>query len=165
MNVDLESGEVRTPFLRTRYNYSMDLASLQSGISFLGEETRTKQQFKEECDINTIVRRFGITGELPTDVRAPLPSDFIDVVDYQSALNQLIAAESAFMQYPADIRARFQNDPGRFLDFINDPKNKEETKKWGLLRPETPPPAPISVRVIPDPSGDVKTSPEGSGAK
>jgi hypothetical protein len=39
------------------------------------------------------------------------------------------------MALPADIRFRFLNDPGRFVDFCSDPANRDEMSKMGLLRP------------------------------
>lgn len=163
MDYDLVTGE-RRKFLRTAYNYDMDSVSLQTAL-VCDEETRTQQQFREECDINTIVERFGITGELPTDVRVPLQAEFLEVFDYQSSLNKLIEADEAFMQYPANVRAEFQNDAGKFVEYVSDPnpddEKKAKLKKWGLLRRETARQAPIEVRVIPDPSGELKTPPAG----
>ena len=39
---------------------------------------------------------------------------------------------------PAEVRDRFQNDPGRFLEFANDASNYEEALKMSLAikRPE-----------------------------
>lgn len=155
-----EFGEVRTPFLRTAYNYDMDHASLETAL-ICEVETRAKQEFKDECDINVIVERFGLTGELPQGVSIPFQADFEEVFDYQSALNMLIAAEEAFMQYPADIRARFQNDPEQFVAFVSDEANKDQVKAWGLTRAEMPLPAPIEVKVIPNPPDPTQTPPAG----
>lgn len=146
------------PFVRTPYNYDMDKASVEAG-TFIPEETMTKQSFAEECDINTIVRRFGLTGELPSNVRMPESADFTEVVnDYQSALNMLRAADDAFMEYPAEIRQRFDNDPGKFIAFAENPDNLEECRKLGLAKALEKPPAPLEVRVVPDPApGPVST--------
>lgn len=144
-------------FLRTPYNYDKNLASLQSGLE-CNDENLAQQQFAEEVDINTIVKRFGLTGQLPTSLRVPEIGDFDQVNDYHTALNMLIEADDAFMQMPADIRERFQNNAGNFVEFVSDEKNREQCKQWGLLRPETPRQAPIEVRVIADPSEPTKTA-------
>lgn len=119
-------------FLRTPYNYDTMEASDASGLS-CPEESLAQQHAKDECDINTIVRRFGLTGELPSGVRAPQYGDFTEATDYHTAMNAVISANHAFMQLPADIRARFNNDAGAFVDFCSDDKNREEAKALGLI--------------------------------
>lgn len=163
MSVD-EFGEIRVPFIRSAFNYDMSAASLESGL-FCEDGTRTQQQFKEECDINTIVERFGVTGELPTGVSIPYMADFSEsVTDFQTALNMIKAADEAFMAYPASIRSQFENDPERFVAFVSDPANKDQVKAWGLARAEMPLPAPIEVRVIPNPPDPTKTAPVAAPA-
>lgn len=93
------------------------------------------QSQKEESDINEIVRRFGLTGKLPENVRVPEYGDFVVVDDYQSALNVVRQAGEAFMQMPAEVRARFDNDAGKFVDFCNNPKNLEEARALGIANP------------------------------
>lgn len=140
------------PFLRTPYNYDRDLASVASGL-FCADVTLAQQHFKDECDINTIVKNFGLTGQLPNDLAVPQSGDFLDAMDFHSAMNVVRASEEAFMQMPADVRARFANDPGRFLDFVNDDANRDEARKMGILVPEAPAPKapePMLVRVVPD---------------
>lgn len=152
-----DDGVIQTPFLRTHFNYDMNLASLQSGLH-CNDETRTQQQFAEEVDINTIVKRFGLTGQLPQNLHVPMTGDFTEVHDYQTSLNMLMEADNAFMQMPADIREQFGNDAGRFVDFASDPKNIDQCRKWGLAKPETVPDGPIEVRVIPDPQDPLKNA-------
>ena len=41
-------------------------------------------------------------------------------------------AQDMFESLPADIRTKFGNDPGRFLDFVEDPQNEEELIELGL---------------------------------
>lgn len=154
---DWETGEIITPFIRTHFNYDMNDISVKTGLRCT-DETRTQQQFAEECDINTIVERFGLTGELPNNLRVPMVGDFTEVYDYQTSLDLLRAADSAFMQMPAEIRERFGNDAGAFVDFTSDPKNIEQCREWGLARPQEAPSGPIEVRVIPSPSEGEKTA-------
>jgi len=123
------SGEV---FLRAPYAYDVKAASRAVGLRFEGEG-RTKQSFKKECDINEIVRRFGITGKLPQSIRAPTYADYSGVSDFREALEALSLAEEAFMTMPATVRSRFENDPGQFVDFCSDPNNREEALKLGLI--------------------------------
>lgn len=120
------------PFLRTGYNYDTDQASIDSGLACL-DATKTQQNQAEDADINNIVGKFIKTGELPTTGRLPSFEDFGEPVDYQTALNAVMAAEDAFMDLPAQIRDRFQNDPAQFLAFCEDESNLPEAQKMGLL--------------------------------
>lgn len=121
-------------FLRTPYNYDMDNVSFESGL-LCEDATRTQQQFADEADINTIVERFNLTGQLPTDVRAPQYADFEGVFDFKTAMNAIRQAEESFMAMPANVRARFVNDPQRFVEFCSDSANLEEARKLGLAMP------------------------------
>ncbi|WNK13409.1 MAG: internal scaffolding protein [Microvirus sp.] len=124
-------------FIRTPYNYDADEASLASGLACL-DASMTQQQFKDECDINVIVRMFGITGELPQNVRMPTYGDFSAVVDYHTAMNAIRASQEAFEALPGAVRERFANDPQRFVDFCSDDRNLDEARKLGLV-PATAP--------------------------
>lgn len=126
-----DNGVIVGPMLRTRYNYDVDAASVSSGL-LCADPTRTQQQFKEECDINTIVRNFGVTGMLPQNVRMPLTNEFVEAMDYQTAMNKIIEADQAFLQLPAEVRDTFRNDAGKFVEFATDPKNVDQCRKWGL---------------------------------
>lgn len=119
-------------FLRTPYNYDVMEASDASGLS-CPEPTLAQQHAKDETDINAIVRRFGLTGELPSNVRVPQYGDFSHTTDYHTAMNAVLAANEAFMQLPADVRTRFNNDPGALVDFVSDDNNRAEAAKLGLV--------------------------------
>lgn len=148
-NVDRETGEIIVPFFRTAYNYDRNAVSRETAL-VCKDASRTKQSFKDETDINNIVRRFGLTGELPTSLKVPTYEDFSAVVDFQSAMNIVIRAEKAFAEMPADVRRRFDNDPGKFMAFVHDDANKDEARKLGLLVPEPSAPVPTLVKVVPE---------------
>lgn len=140
------------PFVRSPYNYDTNAASDESALHCT-DPTLTKQSFAEECDINTIVERFNITGELPTNIRMPEYRDFAEVTDYHTALNAIAQARESFDAMPANVRARFHNDPEQFVDFCNDPGNRDEAKKMGLLVPEPPQQPPETVAMGYNPAG------------
>jgi len=143
---------VVTQFFRTAYNYDRDEVSDATGLS-CGEPTRTQQQFKEECDINTIVRRFGVTGQVPTTLAPPMQGDFLNAPDFRSAMDLIVAARESFMEQPSHVRARFHNDPAEFVDFCSNRDNLAEARKMGIAMPEAPPPEvpqPVLVKVVPD---------------
>lgn len=125
-------------FLRSQFNYDTMQASDECGLK-CEDVSRAQQHQKEESDINTIVMRFGLTGELPSNVRMPQYGDFTGITDYQSALNAVKTAEMAFMTMPADIRSRFGNDPEKFVEFCLDDNNRAEAEKLGLVAPKSEP--------------------------
>lgn len=119
--------------LRAFGNYDVDVASDDAGISFKGDEGLTQQSFREECDINVIVKRFGLTGELPENLRMPVSGDFTGVSDFQTAMNLVVEAQAQFMTVPAEIRERFNHDPAKLIAFLENPNNKDEAIKLGLV--------------------------------
>jgi len=123
---------MKSPFIRNPYNYDTLAASNESGLR-CEDATRTQQHFKDETDINNILRQFNITGQLPSKAITPQYGDFTGIGDYHGALNAVIAAENEFMTLPATLRARFDNDPQELIEFLNNPENKEEAVKLGLL--------------------------------
>lgn len=118
--------------VRALYAYDADAVSNETGLE-CKDKSLTVQDQAEEADINVLVERFGITGQMPQKVRMPTYGDFTGVGDYQSALNAIKDAEAAFMQMPANVRSRFDNDAGKFVDFCSDPSNAEEALKLGLV--------------------------------
>jgi len=116
--------------------YDRDKNSDRAKLLF-SKPSRTQQQFRAECDINNILERFNITGQLPAGSVQPQYGDFSGVTDYQSALNAVMAAQDSFLALPAKIRSRFQNDPALFVEFASDEANKDEMKALGLLREQT----------------------------
>mgnify|MGYP002599037608 CR=1 FL=1 len=116
------------PKFRTAYD-----RDLVEGITF-DEPSLTQQHFKDECDVNNILRKYESTG-LVTHVANGTPSygDFSSVLEFQQAQNILIEAQDAFDALPASLRKRFDNDPAVMLEFIENPDNREEAEKLGLL--------------------------------
>lgn len=103
------------------------------------EPSLTKQAFADECDINNIIARFSETGVLEHyNERAPVYADVSSSVDFQSALNIVIAGQTAFETLSSKIRERFGNDPAKFMEFIHDPSNRDEAVKLGLVEPPAP---------------------------
>jgi len=138
----------KKPFVRTAYNFDSDAVSLATGFSS-DLPSLTQQQFKEECDINNIALRFGLTGQMPVGVRMPTYGDFTGVEDYQSALDAIMSAERSFMQLPPQVRERFGNDPQAFVAFCSDPANKDEAQALGLVDAPTEPPKAPEVAQLP----------------
>jgi phage internal scaffolding protein len=125
-----------TVFLRTPYNYDKDAASNESGLH-CEDASLAQQHFKEECDINTILQKFNITGLLPESPLSPRYGDFTGISDYHTAMNRVIAAQDEFEALPAQIRARFGNDPAQLIEFLENSDNRPEAEELGLVEKAT----------------------------
>lgn len=124
---------MKPPFFATPFNIDANDWSDQHGLN-CKDPSLAQQQFKDECDINTIVDRFHLSGEMPQVLDLPSYGDFTGIFDYQSAMNQLVTARETFMSLPAKVRSRFHNDPQEFVAFCSDAENTDEARKLGLLK-------------------------------
>ena len=136
--INPETGEIGAPFMRTPYNYDTDRESMETATD-TGPNSMTQQQFKDEVDINTIVDRFQKTGEMPPPMEFPTEQDFTEAFDFQTSMNVIVQAREQFMTMPAKVRARFDNDPQKFMEFIHDNDNADEAIKLGLAIKRPPP--------------------------
>jgi len=119
-------------FVRNPYNYDMALASQESGLE-CKDPSLAQQHMKDECDINVLVERFGVTGSMPVAPIEPSYGDFSGVGDYHTALNKIKAADEAFMALPAKIRAKFDHDPNALLNYLQNEENRDEAIQIGLI--------------------------------
>lgn len=126
---------IKAPFLRTPYNYDMNAASNESGVA-CEEPSLAQQHYRDECDINNILRQFNITGMLPESALSPKYGDFTGISDYKTALDRVIAADEEFMSLPAQLRARFNNDANELIEFLENEENRVEAENLGLLEPK-----------------------------
>ena len=137
-------------FVRSPYNYNRAAASIATGTSNTLPSLTIKSE-REETDINVMLRRFGVTGQLPVVTPPPSLDAFDEVFDFQSAMNIIRASEESFNSLDAEVRSRFSNDPHRFVNFCSDPVNLPEMRKMGLAVPEPPvilPPEPQKVQIV-----------------
>lgn len=103
------------------------------------EDGRTHQSFKDECDVNQILKRWRKSGELNhLNTRQPTYGDFTNPTDYLTACTQVIAAQADFDSLSARIRDRMGNDPAKLLEYLADPANNEEAIELGLIEPPPP---------------------------
>lgn len=153
MSIQLSSRPAKLSFTHgfIRNAYSSPIAQ---SIKFSSVSPFTRQEFKDECDINVLMRRYQSTGELPMLNRGT--AKFLDVsasMQFQESMNYVSDAQSMFNELPATVRDRFYNDPVQFLDFCSNPANRTDLAKMGLLTPEATrdalsplnPPAPIAT--------------------
>lgn len=91
-----------------------------------GGPTLVQQQFQDEVDINTIVRRFGLTRSMPSGPAGGVYGDFTGIEDYASAVAAIQRAQDGFMKLSPQVRERFGNDPERIITLAQEVSNEEE---------------------------------------
>lgn len=94
--------------------------------------SRTVQSAASAADINVIVERARQAGGFPGGSRQGVFIDVSRIGDYRAALHKVKAAQDAFLGLPAAVRARFDNDPARFIDFVSNPVNAKPTADMGV---------------------------------
>jgi len=106
--------------------------------------SRAFQEFKDECDINVLMRRHHKGQSITQNARTPQYLDVSGVQDFHASVNFLQATQEVFDQLPAEVRKEFANDPQAMLEFIQDENNRERAQELGILEtpPEVPPEAP-----------------------
>lgn len=107
--------------------------------------SRTKQSFRQEADINHIISKARKTGFLidpMTPQRKAIFGNFADMPDFLQSQERVAKARSAFDTLPAEVRAKFLNDPALLIEFVSDPQNKEQAIALGLF------PKPVYTRKI-----------------
>lgn len=102
-----------------------------------GEDSLVQQQFADEVDVNTIVRRFGVTGAMPFGLAGGVYGDFSGVTDYESAREMVDRADRAFMALPPDVRERVGHDPGAMVKLAQE-MSEDEFRAY--LEPAKPDP-------------------------
>ena len=82
---------------------------------------RTKQSFKDECDVNKILEKAQIAGGLSHLQRHGASyGDFTQAPkDLLEAKQLLDRGQAIFDELPAEIRREFKNNPQTFFEFVN----------------------------------------------
>lgn len=107
-------------------------------IDCSGDEPVTKQEFKDDCDVNVIVARCLRDGvERVPQGAAPVFADVSQIGDFGEAMRRVQRASEAFASLDASIRTRFENDPRKLIAFVQDVRNYDEAVKLGLVVPST----------------------------
>lgn len=154
---DGEIIEKDMPVWKTPWNHDTNFESDRTAL-FCADDSLTKQEFKEETDINNILDRFMRNNEPPP---IPLPEHFGDTTvneTYHQMQNRLAEASAMFYRLPADSRAEHLNDPTRWADAVVKAVENNDVERLARLgidatrKPqaaEGPPPAPVSTPATP----------------
>nr|QJB20693.1 MAG: internal scaffolding protein [Microvirus sp.] len=96
-------------------------------------ESLTRQEHKDECDINSILARYDRTGDLPPS----RPGAFVNCssVSYQESLQIVSEANQLFSELPVRVREMYGNSPALFLDAFDrkDPELLAAAQKYGMI--------------------------------
>jgi len=95
---------------------------------------KTKSNMKDASDINLIMARYKKTGLINfVDTRQ---AEYMDSnpINFHDAMNMIAESNSMFADMPAYLRKQFNNDPGKFLEFVHDPENTEKMIEMGLAQ-------------------------------
>lgn len=143
--------------LNPKVSIDFNLIKDKDGVVLNPESiSRTVQSHARESDINFIVSRAAKTGFLVDPViqaaatRGPLFGDFTDPIDYLECKSRTATFDEIFSRLPAEIRARFDNEASKIIDFLADSANDAEAIKLGLKPKVAPAPTPAPAPV-PDP--------------
>lgn len=144
----------------------MSKAFAESGILFKDEKERAKvarftevkdfgpsltsQAMADEADINKIVARIQKGQIVLASNGEPFYGDVSELGGLQDAIIKVQEAQDLFMQFPAELRSRFDNDPVKMIEFLEEPKNLDEAIKIGLAKPRPAPVAPV-IPPVPEP--------------
>lgn len=113
-------------------------------IVYNTEPSMTRQEFADECDINTLMKRYEAHGTSVNNLLA-LPAQGGQYLDFANIPDTLLGymtfmqdAERAFMTLPALVRKEFDNNAYLFCEFASDPENLEQMRAWDLAPKAAP---------------------------
>ncbi len=129
-------------------------------------ESRTKQSFTKECNINNIMSKYQKSGAISHFNQHSAEYGFATGQSFSEAMLLVVQAQDMFEGLPSSIRSRFGNNPATFLDFVQDANNADEMIALGLRdapasnedSAAAPPPTPE-----PPPGGEAIVAPAAPG--
>lgn len=124
------------------------------GIDFTDSPTMTEQHHKDSLDPNKIIDNVIRTGSFE-HLNLERFASYADATTAGSFLDAQLAYRrgmEAFEALPAHIRTRFNNDPAQLLTFLENPENRAEAEKLGIVEKFI---APESPAVVPETSLDL----------
>lgn len=99
----------------------------------------TEQSHKNECDVNLIIKKYDRNGLIDHISRMEARFGDATALEFKEAMDLVTGATDMFNNLPAEIRGRFQNNPENLIGFMDNPDNREEAIKLGLIRGEWTP--------------------------
>lgn len=139
---------------KTPYNHSTEYeASRYATVNT--EPSMTQQSQAEDADINTIVRRFGLTGRMKDIPMPPSVAEYSEIFDLHSAMNVVARAKASFLALPPDVRNTFNGSPENFVAYVDEAVSAgdlDQLREWGLAVPAAPPPPETPIKGSEEPT-------------
>lgn len=118
-----------------------------------GTDSMTKQSFRDECNINNILKKYQKTGAIEHANNHAPEYGFATALSFTESMFIVTKAQALFDDLPSSLRTKFNNDPGEFLEFTQNPENASEMAELGLI------PSP-DTEVSPEPSNTAPAASE-----
>lgn len=123
----------------------------------------TEKSHAAQTNIQNIMAKYERTGVIEHSRQYQgTYGDFANLPTFQRAQQIIADASTMFESIPATIRADFNNRPEQFLDFIQNPENREQIESYGFTTDHLPPSPtpndlPESTPTPPEPSPQPST--------
>lgn len=96
--------------------------------------SKTKQSFKQECDINHIINRFSKTGQIPLTNPLEKQYGFAPETDLKKSLDLIHELRHEFENLDPEIKSEFNNNSHEYAAFLD---AYEQSPESFLEKPET----------------------------
>lgn len=97
---------------------------------------RTRQDQKDSCDINLIMKKYTKQGVIPRiNPKTPVYDDFSTALSYHESLERIRRADDLFYELPAELRAACDNDPALLIPYVEDGEHIDELVELGVTKP------------------------------
>lgn len=100
-----------------------------------GKKTKVQQKFKDLATPGNKIRQME-RAQMVTDPEGSIFGEGTTHLDYTTMLGQVTDIQQKFQKIDSGIRAKFDNDPQKIINFVHDKKNYQEALKMGLIMPD-----------------------------
>lgn len=114
-----------------------DHYSDMTGLDCSDSKDMTRQEFKSESDVNTLLKKFGVG--VPLQQQAPTYGDADYTIDFQAAIQSVRDLKQAWIALPVTIKAKYRNWQ-QLLNAID--KGEVKPPDFTERKPEPPAPEP-----------------------
>lgn len=114
--------------IRTQVDDKFDGYSRATALDFTGTRDMVRNEWAADADINNIMRRFGVTGQIPAQRNPEYRATDFDI-DLQSALIAVNETKAAYANLPQDLKDKYGTwvellvavDKGEIVINVGDP--------------------------------------------
>ncbi len=124
--MSLKLAELRAKSPLKKFTRAQLLALIAAPVY---DDGRTKQCFKDECNIDKIMARFNVSGTISHLAKFEgVYADYSDF-DFQTQTQRLTRGREIFDELPAELRREFGQSPEAFFAYVNNPANAGDLAK------------------------------------